>query len=311
MQPSDILTEGRDYLCYVGMETDLIFNRGVDLPEFASFPLLESAKGRSLLRSYAEAQVDMARRFGVGVMLETPTWMANADRAAPLGYAADRIEAINADAVDLLNRVSSDAGDVPTVVSVNIGPRSDAYAPADRMQQAETARLYHLPQVRAAAEAGANVVSGFTIGYANEAAGIALAARESGIPAVISFTVETDGRLPGGETLHESITQVEEQTDGYPAYYMVNCAHPDHFAGALGDPAVVDRLAGVVANASRCSHAELDEAPELDDGNPVELGQQMGALAVRMPNLRVFGGCCGTDARHMSEIAARVTGARG
>lgn len=309
MQSSDILSEGLDYLCYVGMETDLIFNRGVDLPGFASFPLLETEDGRALLRSYAEAQLNLARQFEVGTLLEAPTWMANSDRAATLGYSEDQMTEITANAVDLLKSAIASSAQTPTLLSVNIGPRSDAYAPAEQMP-VEIARQYHLPQVHTAAKTGADVVSGFTLSYAAEASGIALAARDSNIPVVISFTVETNGRLPSGGTLQDAITEVEAQTDGYPAYYMVNCAHPDHFTSVLDDPAVTQRLAGIVVNASRCSHAELDEAEVLDDGNPVELGQQLGMLAAQRPNLRVFGGCCGTDVRHMKEIAARVTGAR-
>ena len=291
------------YTCYVGMETDLIFNQGVDLPGFASFPLLETPQGRARLSSYAQAQVTWSQAAGLGAILEAPTWMANPDRAAPLGYAAGQLDAITRAGVALLQAVET--ANVPCLISVNIGPRADAYAPADQMDIAQ-AQAYHSPQVRAAQAAGADLASGFTLGYGAEAAGIACAGRDVGIPVVISFTVEVDGRLPSGETLAEAIEMVDAASDAYPAYFMINCAHPDHFADVLGDTVVARRVAGLVVNASRCSHAELDEAAHLDDGDPAELGAQIGALARSYPNLRVFGGCCGTDARHMTEIARNV-----
>ena len=307
MTPQDLLRTTMAYTCYVGMETDLIFNKGIDLPGFAAFPLLESAETRALVKSYAKQQVGIARLAGMGTILETPTWMANADRAAPLGYVADQIPAITADAIALMRSV--DPGDTPVLISTNLGPRADAYTPSDQMTVQE-ARTYHMLQIKAAADAKADLISGFTLGYSNEAAGIALAARDCGIPVVISFTVETDGHLPSGESLGSAIAAVDAETGEYPAYYMINCAHPDHFKNVFDDPTVAARVSGLVVNASRCSHAELDEAEKLDDGDPTELGLQMGALAKRYAGLRVFGGCCGTDARHMTEIARNVAKAR-
>ena len=310
MRTDDLLANGRDYLCYVGMETDLIFTQGIDLPGFASFPLLETKEGRDLLRGYIAAQIEAARRAGFGAVIETPTWIANPDRAAQIGYRSDQIAGINAHAVEFTRACCEEAGNVPVVLSCNIGPRDDAYAPSEQMT-VETARKYHMLQVQAAAQAGADVASAFTIAYSNEAAGIVRAAGECGIPAVVSFTVETDGRLPSGETFGDAVACVDALSDGYPAYYLINCAHPDHLSQLFDGLEPDDRLAGLVVNASRCSHAELDESEELDDGDPAELGAQMGRFASDNPHFRVFGGCCGTDQRHMREIAANVRRARG
>ena len=303
---SQILDETvQAYSCYVGMETDLIFNQGVELPGFASFPLLESTVGRARLANYAKAQLGWSKVAGLGAILETPTWMANRDRAAPLGYSAEQLVGVTHQAVELLKAV--EPGTVPRLISVNIGPRDDAYAPSDQMD-ISTAKAYHFDQIAAAKSAGADMASGFTLAYAAEAAGIACAGQDVGIPVVISFTVELDGRLPSGETLADAIALVEAASTGSVAYYMINCAHPDHFAATLDDPAVAAKIAGLVVNASRCSHSELDEAEELDDGDPAELGALVGAMAARFPTLRVFAGCCGTDARHMTEILGQVAG---
>ncbi|GAB5448532.1 homocysteine S-methyltransferase family protein [Gymnodinialimonas sp.] len=289
------------FLAYAGMETDLIFTHGMELPGFASYPLMETIKGQRLLQSYFTAMIDLGREAGTGVILESPTWVAHRDRGAAIGYAAERLGALNAAAVGLMKEVREGAAGVPVVLSANIGPRADAYAPTEQMSVAE-AEAYHLEQVSALR--GVDVISGYTLTYAAEAAGIARAAKACGLPVVIAFTVELDGCLPTGMSVADAIAEVDAQTGAYPAYYMINCAHPDHFEGVLDGGAWMNRLGGLVANASRCSHAELDEAEVLDDGNPEELGQQLAGLRARFPQIRVLGGCCGTDMRHMRAIAA-------
>ncbi|MEL7299609.1 MAG: homocysteine S-methyltransferase family protein [Pseudomonadota bacterium] len=295
-------------LAHAGIETDLIFNKGVDLPGFASFPLMETAEGRALLETSMAELLDVGARAGTGVILESPTWMANRDRAAGIGYAPADVLRINRDALammaglrDRAPRVSGKTGG-PIILSGNIGPRDDAYAPADQMS-AETAEAYHAEQIAALAQTEVDVISAYTLAYPAEAIGIVRAARAVGLPVVISFTVETDGTLPTGQPLGAAIAEVDAATAGQAAYFMINCAHPDHFGDTLEPAPWMDRLRGLIVNASRCSHAELDEAEHLDDGDPVELGQQMAALRQRFPHLTVLGGCCGTDMRHMAEIA--------
>ena len=290
------------YLAYVGMETDLIFNRGVDLPGFASYPLLETEEGRALLRGYLKDLIDMGHANGTGVILESPTWVANRSRAAVIGYAPETLQQLNRRAIALMAEVRAEFGDVPTVLSANLGPRDDAYAPRDQMT-ADQAESYHLEQISVFAETDADVVSAYTLAYPAEAIGIVRAARRIGLPVVVAFTVETDGRLPTGTTLETAITEVDEATDGYTAYFMINCAHPDHFSSILEGEPWMQRVKGIVANASRCSHSELDNADALDDGNPIELGKQLSDIRRRFPHIQVLGGCCGTDMRHMKEIA--------
>jgi homocysteine S-methyltransferase len=287
-----------------GIETTLIFHDGLDLPHFAAFELLKTTEGRAALERYFRTYVDLAARLDTGLVLESATWRANPDWGAELGYDADALAAVNHEAVELLAGFRDTSGGKPLVISGCVGPRGDGYV-ADTAMTPEEAAEYHSLQARAFAVSAADLVTAITMTYADEAAGVAMAAREAGMPVVLSFTVETDGRLPTGQPLHEAIGQVDQVTAAYPAYYMINCAHPDHFAAVLdGDAAWTRRVRGLRANASRMSHEELDEAPELDEGDPGELGAQYAALrAAGLPHLNVMGGCCGTDHRHIEAIA--------
>jgi len=124
------------------------------------------------------------------------------------------------------------------------------------------------------------------------------------MPVAISFTVETDGRLPTGQELGSAIEEVDQATAGYATYFAINCAHPTHFECVLADTgAWVERVRGLRANASRKSHAELNESPELDMGSPIELGSDYARIAQSLKRLNVMGGCCGTDHRHVERIA--------
>jgi homocysteine S-methyltransferase len=294
--------EGGIFLSYCGIETDLIFNRGVDLPGFASYPLLETEEGRETLRGYCTQLIDMARQNGVGVLLESTTWVANRDRGAAIGYSPETLKELNIAAIDLIARVREKEGDLPTVLSAQMGPRGDGYAPAERMT-ADEAETYHAEQMEIISQTKADLVSAFTLCYPEEAIGIVRAARHVELPIVVGFTVETDAKLPSGHSIADAIEAVDAATDYATAYYVINCAHPDHFSNALTDAPWMDRIIGVIANASRRSHAELDESKVLDDGDPVELGSLIGDLRRRFPNLTVVGGCCGTDMRHMESIA--------
>ncbi len=294
------------FLCYTGLETDLIFNQNVDLPGFATFPLLESEAGRNrLVKSYQE-QIDLAREFGCGTMLESATWMANGDRAAPLGYNREQLASANFAALKLLHQMASKNADVPLRISAQIGPRCDGYRPHMQMDETEAER-YHAIQMAQIAQGSPDIVSAFTMSYSEEVIGIVRAAQHHSLPIAISFTLETDGKLPTGMALGEAIERVDAVTNHYTDYFLINCAHPDHFMANLVDAPWIKRLKGVVVNASRCSHEELDAADQLDDGDPQELGEAIGHIKQRFPHFQIFGGCCGTDLRHMREMAQRLS----
>jgi S-methylmethionine-dependent homocysteine/selenocysteine methylase len=288
-----------------GIETTLIFHRGLDLPEFAAFPLLEDAEGLEVLRAYYEPYLRLAGEHGSGFVLESPTWRASPRWGQALGYDEARLDELNRRAIGLMEVLRAEhapvGGDI--VISGCIGPHDDGYDPAVTLS-AQEAQAYHATQIGTFADAGADLVTAMTITYAEEAIGMTRAAGDSGLPAAISFTVETDGRLPSGQTLGDAIVQVDRGADPPPAYYMVNCAHPTHFEGVLEPGAPwLQRIRGLRANASTKSHAELDEAADLDAGDPADLAARYAGLRDRLPALTVLGGCCGTDDRHIAEIA--------
>ena len=290
-----------------GMETTLIFKDGLDLPEFASFVLLEDQAGCEALLRYYEPYLEIARRRGVGIQLDAPTWRASRDWGKRLGYSPEALVDVNRRAVALLEGLrESTGGDPEMVISGCIGPRGDAYRVDDAMT-AEEAERYHSEQAETFTDTSADLISGLTLAYANEAIGIVRSAGKTGLPVVISFTVETDGRLPSGQTLGGAIDQVDAETDGAAAYFMVNCAHPTHIAPALEEASWTERIHGLRANASTKSHAELDEADELDEGDPDELAAGYEGLRAQLRNLNVVGGCCGTDHRHVDAISAVLT----
>jgi S-methylmethionine-dependent homocysteine/selenocysteine methylase len=294
------------FLTDSGMETFLYFQQGIDLPEFAAFPLLETEQGRRHIGTYMERHIRIAVDNGLGFILETPTWRANRVWGAKLGYDRDGLARVNRDAVRFLSDLCDvhETAESRMVISGNIGPRGDGYNPEEILGPDE-AQAYHADQVESFTAAGADLVTTLTMTHVGEAVGITRAAQAARIPVVISFTTETDGRIPTGQTLGEAIEEVDSMTDRGPAYYMVNCAHPTHFDDALRtDAAWIKRLRGIRANASTKSHAELDESTELDEGNPKELGTQYRAIRERLPHVTVVGGCCGTDHRHVEQICA-------
>ncbi len=293
----------RRFLAHAGTGTDLIFNRGIDLPGFASFPLVDDPKARPILVEQMRALIDVAREAGLGAVIDTPTWMANPDRAAKLGYTPDQLTRINQQAVGMMRDLRNGVGGDDVVLALCLGPARDPYGAEDPLSVA-AARRYHRHQIETARDAGIDLVNAYTFNQVQEAAGVALAAQDTGVPVAVSLVVETDGCLHNGTPLQDALSQIDDLTDGAAAYFMVNCAHPTHFDTALTDN---PRLKGIVVNASRCSHAELDEATTLDDGDPAELATQIAALVARFPDLTVVGGCCGTDMRHMRAMAQRIT----
>ena len=293
----------RPFLTDSGLETWLVFHREVDLPDFAAFPLVDVPWGRDLLAEYFGGHVGLAQQAGTGIVLETPTWRANSDWGAPLGYDATALDRVNRDAVALVRGVADMFDDVDVLVSGCLGPKGDGYHP-DALLEPAAAAAYHRPQIDSFVRAGADQVSLLTATHTGEAIGVIEAATAAGVAVVVAFTVETDGRLPTGQPLDEAINEVDAATVEAALHFGVNCAHPDHFGPALdGDPRAIGRIALVRANASRASHAELDEAEELDDGDPEELAHQYSDLLAKHAHLSVLGGCCGTDLRHVEAIA--------
>lgn len=297
--------DGDLFLTDGGLETTLIFLEGFDLPYFAAFDLLKNEAGSEALLQYFTRYANIARDHGVGFILETPTWRSSPDWGPKLGYSEEEMRAVNRDAVDRLHQLRRELEieQAPMVISGCVGPRGDGYDPSVIVTP-EEAEAYHAVQIGTFAETEADMVTALTITNTNEAIGLTRAAKAAGMPVVISFTVETDGTLPTGQSLREAIEEVDAATGRGPVYYMINCAHPTHFERSLEGGVWAERVRGLRANASKRSHAEVDEATELDDGDPIELGAEYAAIRKRYPWINVLGGCCGTDHRHIEQIYA-------
>lgn len=293
----------QNYLVFAATGTDLIFSRGIDLPNFASFPLNLDPNTQPVVVQQMRELVEVAKSANVGCIIDTLTWMANPDRAAPLGYNEDQLRKVNRTSVDLMRGLRSEFPDDDVLLALCMGPSIDAYLKQDTSVQG--ARDYHRKQIGWVSDMGLDLVHAYTFNHVEESAGAVLAAKDHDLPVVLSLVVETDGCLIDGTPLEEAMTRIDDLTEAAAAYFMVNCAHPDHFEHVLtGNP----RLKGVIANASRCSHEELDNAEELDAGDPDELADDMARLVRNNPAINVIGGCCGTDYHHLAKMAEKVFG---
>ncbi len=297
------------FLTDAGLETDLIFNHGIEIREFAAHTLLPNPRGRESVANYLRGFLSLANKYNTGFVLDSQTWKAHLHWAEDLAATEQELHETNKDAIVFIAELRDEfsGNNKPIVLNGVIGPRGDAYAPETRLATRE-AEEYHAKQIGWLAETEVDMVTALTFTQSDEAIGVVRAAQAAGLPAVISFTVETDGRLPTGQPLSEAIGAVDEATDGAAAYFMVNCAHPDHFFDVLDDSAWARRIRGLRCNASRLSHEELDECEVLDDGDPMELANQYKAITTTMPWLNVLGGCCGSDLRHVTRIAMAVGG---
>ena len=294
------------FLGICGMVTTFTFLEGVHLPEFAAFDLLRRPGGEAVLRAFYERNLAIAAEFGLGMVMETPTWRANVDWARKLHCSETELRQVLMRSVELLCELRTETPSIPVVVSGCIGPRGDGYV-IDIVMTPEEAMHYHDLEVEVFAKAGVDLITAITMTYSTEAIGVVKAAQRYHIPVAISFTVETDGSLPSRETLEAAIQRVDQGTDSYPSYYLINCAHPSHFRSVLlkGEE-WTQRVRGILVNASLKSHAELIECTELDAGSPEDLAAEVIALREALPGLTVLGGCCGTDYRHIRALAQRL-----
>lgn len=296
--------KGKMFVTDGGIETHMIFNLGQDVPDMSVYLLNSSEAGREVMRDYYRAYIPICQKAGQAFLFDTNTWRANPDWGFRAGLEMKDLRRANIEAVEFCRQMQAEfaAAGVDSIVSGVLGPRRDAWQ-YDRMMTVEESLSYHALQVEAFAETGADYVSAYTLTNVPEAVGIARLAQRMDLPVVLSFTLETDGNLPGGKPLEVAINEVDAATGNYPAYYMINCVHPIHFAETLRHGGRwVNRIGGLRVNASMSSHAELDNSPTLDTGDITDLAQRYARLLPLLPNLRVIGGCCGTDHRHIGAI---------
>ncbi len=298
---------GKLFLTDGGLETTLLFDFQLDLPEFAAFTLLNKDNGYQTLKDYYKPYIEIAKKRKIGFVLESPTYRASRSWGDKLGYSSIDLKEVNQTAIAMLEDLKFEFEDknTPMVISGCIGPEDDGYRPTHKLSAMEY-KSYHLEQIHTFSQTGADLVSAFTMNYVEEAIGFTLAAKSVKMPVVISFTTETDGKLPSGQMIKDAINQVEMVSGQYPVYYMINCAHPTHFKHVLNDEPWTRRIKAIRANASVKSHAELDACEELDAGDRVELGSLYNELKSNLPGLTVFGGCCGTDHTHLEVITQAI-----
>lgn len=295
-------------LADAGLETVLVFEDGIDLPQFAAFPLVDSDEGRATLKRYYTPFLELARDRGVPLVLSVPTWRANPDWGTLLGYDGEALAAANRRAVAFMEELHNEFAGAEVVIDGCIGPRSDAYAPT-LVMDAGDAHACHAFQIETLASAGCEQVTALTLTYSDEAIGIVRAAKAAGIPVVVGFTVETDGRLPSGESLADAIATVDDATDGGGARLHDQLRAPDALRGgsARGRVAYSDhRSSRECVHPQPCRARRGGGAPV---GDPDDLAARYVAWRGDLPGLEVLGGCCGTDIRHVTAIADAWLGA--
>jgi homocysteine S-methyltransferase len=295
-----------------GFETWMQYVDGFTLRHFCGFELLNDKRGEACLRDYHRKLVEAAVANGFGVINEGVHYRASRDWGALTGYSREGLEEINIRGIEFYRDFAREYGsaETPMLVGGVIGPRGDAYN-IGRTPDAAEAEDYHSEQIATFRKAGASHITAMTFSSVEEAIGLARAAKAAEMPVVVSFIVGRGGRLLGGETIEEAFTRVDAATGSAPAYYMINCTHPTEFVPGLTDGVWTKRLGGFLPNAVAMETLDLCKLGHLEDGDPAELGGQMAELAKWFPHVNVWGGCCGTDGRHIGEITRQVGKVRG
>jgi len=294
-----------------GFETWMQYVDGFKLRHFCGFELLNDARGVSCLKDYHRKVVESAVANGFGMINEGLHYRSSRDWGELTGFSREALEEINIRGIEFYRDFAREYGspDTPMLVGGVVGPRGDAYN-IGRMPDAAEAEDYHSEQIQTFRKAGADHVTAMTFSSVEEAIGVARAAKSADMPVVISFFVAPGGKLKTGESLQEAISRVDSASGNAPAYYMINCTHPTEFEPGLAPGEWTARLGGFMPNAVAMETLDLCKLGHLEDGDPGELGVQMGALARRFPHINVWGGCCGTDSRHIGEISRQVSEVR-
>jgi S-methylmethionine-dependent homocysteine/selenocysteine methylase len=274
-----------------GIEDTLILDRGIDLSHDAACDSDKDADRELALVRYFQDYASLARDYRVGLMLESPTWQANSDWGIKLGYSYRELKDINRRSISLLEKIRKDYETRKTkiVISGCVGTRKNSCHPSDLMTAIE-AEEYHFPQVVTFADTEADLVTAAAMTDAEEAIGIVRAAQFMRMPVTVTFVVETDGKLPTGQTLGEAIARVDGETDQAPLYYGIHCQLTSHFTELFGcDMPWFERV--------RCIRAAKPDNYSLE-----ELGDRFRSLVRKHPHLNILGGCRGTDTHHVETI---------
>lgn len=304
--------EGKFYLTEGGTETEVLYKWGFELPEFAMFPLLDDPKADDVIRNMFRRYLDVAAEQNTGVLLNGHDYRASPDWGAKLGYSDEGLREMQRRTIQFLDEMRAEYADrvSDVYIAACIGPRGDAYGTGGEIT-ADEAEDYHSVQMQNLDGTAADMAVAATFNNVPEAIGVIRAASGVGMPIGVSLTLTPEGRLRSGPTLREAIETVDEATASAAAWFGTNCAHPIEFEDALTDEGPwLDRLRYIRPNAAKMDKIALCSLGHLEDGDPVELGEQMGEIARRLPRADIIGGCCGTDERHLSEIAQNVNAVR-
>lgn len=294
-----------------GFETWMQYVDGFTLRHFCGFELLNDPRGVACLRDYHRRVIEAAIENGFGMINEGLHYRASRDWGERTGFSREALEEINLRGIEFYRDFAREyaSADTPMLVGGAIGPQGDAYE-TGHIPDATEAEEYHAEQILTFRKAGADLVTAMTFSNVEEAIGLVRAAISAEMPVVVSFFVARGGRLRAGETLEEAIRRVDAATGNGPQYYMINCTHPTEFEAGLSPGDWSARLGGFMPNAVAMETLDLCKLGHLEDGDPEELGGQMAGLAQRFPHVTVWGGCCGTDGRHIGQITRQVAEVR-
>ena len=299
--------DGTYYLTEGGIETEIMYKYGFELPHFAMFPLLDNPEALTAMKGIWQRSLRAAADNGFNAIMNGVDYRASPDWGALLGYTPDGLASMQMRAIDFLRDVARDfEQDIDTIIiSGTIGPRGDAYSRNETIT-ADVAEEYHSVQLATLKKAGVDMAWAMTFNNIPEAVGTIRAAENTGIPIAMGLSLDSSSRLNSGPSMAEAVPEIDAQTNSAAAFFGLNCSHPLEFEPALDGGEWMKRLRSIRPNASPMDKIALCKIGHLEDGDPDELAQQMLDVARRMPHMDIFGGCCGTDERHLSKIAATV-----
>ena len=304
--------ENKFYLTEGGTETEILYKWGFELPEFAMFPLLDNPEADRVIRDMYRRYFEVAAEHNTGMLIVGHDYRASPDWGEKLGYSAEGLREMQQRTIQFLQEMRTEYEDrvSDVYIGASIGPRGDAYGTGDAITESE-AEDYHSVQLENLEGTAADMAIALTFNNIPESIGVIRAGVAAGLPVGVSLTLTPEGRLRSGPSLREAIEAIEEATDGAAAWFGTNCAHPVEFEPAFADAGSwFDRLRYIRPNAAKMDKIALCSLGHLEDGDPVELGGEMGEIARRFPRADILGGCCGTDERHLSEIAQNVNTVR-
>jgi homocysteine S-methyltransferase len=271
--------------------------------------LIYQEAGRSALEAICRQYLEIGQRHNLPLLLSTPTWRAGRDRIAAAGLTGCDL---NGDNFHFLAEIRDSYGDYAGQVAICglMSCRGDAYKPEDAMT-AIAAAEFHAFQAEALAKAGVDLLLAATLPAVSEAIGLARAQAATGLPYMVSFVARPEGTLLDGTPLNEAIATIDAAVSPCPLAYMINCTHASVFRSAMrneinSSPLVRERVIGLLANTAALSPEELDASPELVEEAPETFGSAVSALHGEL-GIKVLGGCCGTDQRHIDCLARQLT----